>query len=205
MSCSPFDLREYFLKELPEAQSLQVEAHVRTCSTCHEELDRLVLTQAALFSLRDEEIPQRIAFVSDKIFEPSPWRRWWSTFWGSTARLGFASAAMLSVAILVSALTRPAPAPAVKATAPAAIAMTQDQVQQQIQAAVDLAVAQSEARQEQKTQRLVADVERRDAEERQQLIRVANLQIDYVTHRADIRQIAASDYGPPRSTAGDSK
>src|SRR5579872_2331072 len=108
MSCSPFDLRDYFLQELADPQQRQVEAHIRGCDPCREELDRLRITEAALFSLRDEEIPQRIAFVSDKIFEPSPWRRWLAAFWGSTARLGFASAAMLSAAILFSALTRPA-------------------------------------------------------------------------------------------------
>ena len=109
MSCSPFDLRDYFLKELTDPQQRQVEAHVKDCPACREELERLRLTEAALFSLREEEIPQRIAFVSDPVFEPSGWRRWWAAFWGSSARLGFASAAMLSVAILVSALTRPVP------------------------------------------------------------------------------------------------
>ena len=29
MSCSPFDLKDYFLKELPPPQRVQVEAHVR--------------------------------------------------------------------------------------------------------------------------------------------------------------------------------
>ena len=82
MSCSPFDLRDYFLKELADPQRRQVEAHVKTCPPCREELERLQLTEAALFSLRDEEIPQRIAFVSDKIFEPSPWRRWLGRFLG---------------------------------------------------------------------------------------------------------------------------
>ena len=101
MSCSPFDLKEYFLQELPSPQRLQVEAHVKTCPPCREELERLQLTEAALFSLRDEEIPQRIAFVSDQIFEPSPVRRWLSGFWGSTARLGFASAAMLSASLIL--------------------------------------------------------------------------------------------------------
>ena len=72
MSCSPFDLRDYFLKELTDPQQRQVEAHVKTCPPCREELERLRLTEAALSALRDEEIPQRIAFVSDKIFEPSP-------------------------------------------------------------------------------------------------------------------------------------
>ena len=72
MSCSPFDLRDYFLKELTDPQQRQVEAHVKNLPACREEMERLRMTEAALFSLRDEEIPQRIAFVSDKIFEPSP-------------------------------------------------------------------------------------------------------------------------------------
>src|SRR5689334_13729103 len=104
MSCSPFDLRDYFFQELSDPQQRQVEAHVKTCQPCREELERLNLTGAALLSLPDEEIPQRIAFVSDKVFEPSPLRRWLAAFWGSTARLGFASAAMLSTAIVVYAL-----------------------------------------------------------------------------------------------------
>src|SRR5579872_5411064 len=115
MSCSPFELRDYFLQELADPQQRQVEAHIKTCQSCQEELDRLRITEAALFSVRDEEIPQRIAFVSDKVFEPSPWRRWWASFWGSTARLGFASAAMLSAAIVVHAF-HPAPAPASRVT-----------------------------------------------------------------------------------------
>src|SRR5579885_2961551 len=71
MSCSPFDLRDYFFQELPDPQQRQVEAHVKTCQRCREELERLNLTGTALMSLVDEEIPQRIAFVSDKVFEPS--------------------------------------------------------------------------------------------------------------------------------------
>ena len=101
MSCSPFDLRDYFLKELVPEERVQVDGHLKGCLGCREELDRLQLTEAALFSLRDEEIPQRIAFVSDKIFEPSPMRRWFDAFWGSTARLGFASAALLSCSIFL--------------------------------------------------------------------------------------------------------
>jgi hypothetical protein len=113
MSCSPFDLRDYFLQELAGPhQRLQVEAHVKTCAPCREELDRLRITEAALHCMADEEIPQRIAFVSDKIFEPSPWRRWLAAFWNSGARLGFASAAMLSASLVLFAL-KPAPAPVI--------------------------------------------------------------------------------------------
>jgi anti-sigma factor RsiW len=127
MSCSPFDLRDYFLQELPDPQQQsQVEAHVKTCGACREELNRLRVTEAALRCMADEEIPQRIGFVSDKVFEPSPWRRSLAAFWNSGARLGFASAAMLSASLVCYAL-RPAPAP-------------EAAVQLRIQAAVEKAV-----------------------------------------------------------------
>jgi anti-sigma factor RsiW len=153
MSCSPFDLNDYFLKELPDSERRQVESHVRECRQCREELERLRLTEASLFALREEEIPQRIAFVSDKVFEPAPWRRWWAAFWGSAARLGFASAAMLSAAILVLALTRP---PARPPAAAASVAPAE--MQARIQAAVDKAV-------QQKTEKIVMDFLNRERED----------------------------------------
>jgi anti-sigma factor RsiW len=171
MSCSPFDLKDYFLQELPSPERVQVEAHVNHCLACREELDRLQLTASALFSLRDEEIPQRIAFVSDQIFEPSPLRRWFTAFWGSTARLGFASALMLSASIFYFAATRPAPAPDAVATSStavtpsmAAVTPSPQEVQQQIQQAVAKAVAEVEARQAEKNKQLVADFEHRTDE-----------------------------------------
>lgn len=97
MSCSQFDLKSYFLGEPDAAGRGAVEEHLKGCLSCREELDRLRLTRAALASVPDEEMPHRIAFVSDKIFEP----RGWARFWGSAPRLGFASAAMLSVAIII--------------------------------------------------------------------------------------------------------
>jgi hypothetical protein len=181
MSCSPFDLRDYFLKELSAEEQVQVDGHLKGCAPCREELDRLQLTGAALFSLRDEEIPQRIAFVSDKIFEPSPMRRWFDAFWGSTARLGFASAALLSCSIFYFAATRPAPAPnrpAVieRVTADAKAGPSQAEIQQQIQRAVSQAVADVEARQAVKTTKLVADLEARTNEIRRSLQLAASQQ-----------------------------
>jgi anti-sigma factor RsiW len=165
MSCSPFDLKDYFLRELPSPQRVLVEAHVESCAACREEVERLQLTEAALFSLRDEEIPQRIAFVSDQIFEPSPLRRWFSGFWGSTGRLAFASAAMLSASIIFFAATRPAPAPDRTAVPTmAAVAPSPQEIQQQIQQAVAKAAAGIEARQAEKTRQLVADFEQRNDE-----------------------------------------
>jgi anti-sigma factor RsiW len=191
MSCSPFDLKDYFLKELPSPQRLQVEAHVKNCLTCREELDRLQLTEAALFSLRDEEIPQRIAFVSDQIFEPSPLRRWFSGFWGSTGRLAFASALMLSTSIFYFAATRPAPAPD-RTAAPtmAAVTPSPQEVQQQIQQAVSKAVAEVDARQTEKYKQVVADLEQRN-EETLRSVRWMAGELDANRKRAQVSRIMA--------------
>src|ERR1051325_4729261 len=112
MSCSPFDLRDYLLGELEQPDHRLVEKHVHACTACREELERLQVTRTALRSLPEEEIPQRIAFVSDKVFAPSPWGGAVQAFWNSSARLGFVSAAMLSCALVVTALYRPVLAPA---------------------------------------------------------------------------------------------
>jgi len=193
MSCSPFDLNDYFLKELADSERRQVEGHVRECGRCREELERLRLTEASLFALREEEIPQRIAFVSDKVFEPAPWRRWCAAFWGSAARLGFASAAMLSVAILVFALTRgPAQRPVTGVSAGSA------DVQVQIQAAVDKAVHESEARQSAKTEKLVEDFLNRQREDHKLLASAA----DYIQYQDHHLEAVAAEAYRQRSAAG---
>ena len=202
MSCSPFDLRDYFLKELPDTEQRQVESHVRNCQPCREELDRLRLTEAALLALREEEIPQRIAFVSDQVFEPSPWRRWWAALWGSTARLAFASAAMLSIAILVSAL-RPVGQIALVPGAPQAQVVktiSDAEIQTRIDTAVAREVAQVDARQTEKTKQLMADLETT----RQHLMLAAD-EFDYYQRRFNAIRISASNYGPPRADNGELK
>jgi hypothetical protein len=203
MSCPPFDLRDYFLKELPNAQQREVEGHVKSCQVCRQELDRLQLTEAALFSLRDEEIPQRIAFVSDKVFEPSPWRRGWAAFWGSSARLGFVSAAMLSVALLVSAVMRPAPVGRVSdppKALPAAAQISDADIQTRIDKAVVKAVAEVDARQTQKTAQLVADLRNARAN-----LLVAAAEYDMSQKRATNVRISASAYQMPRVDNGVAK
>jgi anti-sigma factor RsiW len=141
MSCSPFDLRDYFFGELPEEHHRQADLHMKTCAGCREELEALRSTQAVLLSVPDEEIPQRIGFVSDRVYEPSVVRRWWGALWNSGPRLGFASAAMLSVSILFSATHRPAGSPA--------------DIARQVNEAVVKAVAESDARHLQETAKLI--------------------------------------------------
>jgi len=201
MSCSPFDLRDYVLKELSEPEARQVDAHVRGCAGCREEVERLHLTEAALCALRDEEIPQRIAFVSDKIFEPSPWRRAWAAFWGSTARLGFASAAALSVALIVFSLARPAGTPVsggpatVRVMTPASV--SEAEIRQRVQAAVDQAVAASEARLQKTFDQRVKEMDQRN--QAMLLSAASDLRFAEKAQMAIVR----SDYTLPRRNTGD--
>jgi anti-sigma factor RsiW len=201
MSCSPLDLRDYFLKELPEPDRRQVDVHVKACRSCRAELERLEATRIALCSLPDEEIPQRIAFVSDKIFEPSGWRRWWTAFWSSGGRLGFASAAMLSAAILFSALTRPAPAPAPAHQVTSAA--LQQEIDGRVREAVRQASAEMASQQEKKTAEIVAALERRYEFDRKGLILAMEKNLDYMQKRLSRYVVAANDYGPPRSGSGE--
>jgi anti-sigma factor RsiW len=207
MSCSPIALKDYLLNELADSDRRTLEAHIKTCPACCEELDRLRLTEAALFSLREEEIPQRIAFVSDPVFQSSGWRRWWAAFWASPARVGFAAAAMLSAAVVFSAATRPA-APAIQARvqpAPVAVqsaaAVSESELAERIQAAVDKAVNASQERQMARVKALVDELE----QSRQQL-KLAAADFDWSQRHEAIMRVASNKYGPPpRPASGEQK
>ena len=158
MSCSDFDVKGYFLKELSGEENEAVRAHLPGCGGCREELEHLQMTGAALMTLREEEIPRRIAFVSDRVFEPSWWQRWWR----SAPRLGFASAAILSLAILVHAFTRPAPVQQPPGLDTAAIEqMIEREVARRLDTAVAKAVNAAEQRGEAQTAQLLQAAEKR--------------------------------------------
>jgi len=127
MSCpspeSKPDWKAYALGELNPETRVQAEAHAATCSACSEELAALRLTLDMMSTLREEEIPRRIAFVSDKVFEP----RWWQRLFNPT----FAAASVIALAILVHAFVRP---------------NTDAQVQAKVNAAVTKAIAQLDDR-----------------------------------------------------------
>ena len=99
MSCQSYDWKAYALGELDRPGREQAETHHSTCASCREELATLRLTLDALSTLREEEIPRRIAFVSDKVFEP----RWWQRVFSPN----FAAACVIAAAILVHAYARP--------------------------------------------------------------------------------------------------
>lgn len=170
MTCS-FDLKEYALGESSREDAARIEAHVPHCEGCREELARLQLTQSTLLALREEEMPRRIAFVSDKVFEP----RWYQRLWNSGPQLGFIAASLVACAILVHAFAaRPAAPPAASLD----VAAIEQRVERELsarwetalQSAVARAVADSEARQERKTAELLEAAERRNELDRRATI-----------------------------------
>lgn len=196
MSCSPFDLRDYVLDELGADERRATEQHLTTCTGCREELERLGLTRAALFSLPDEEMPRRIGFVSDPVFEPGPVRRRLRDFWSSAARLGFASAAMLSAALVVSALVmRPAPAPAPQPAAQVDLAKFEAQFTARLNQAVAAAVAESDARNAQKLQEALATAERRHTLELKAIQLGVEENLSAVQKRLARYYVASSEFG----------
>jgi anti-sigma factor RsiW len=176
MSCG-IDLQDYFWGELTEADKAAADRHLAGCATCALELDQLRAVRGNLMLLRDEEPPQRIGFVSDKVFEPSPVRRWLSSFWLSGARVGFASAAMLAIALLVFAARQPK-------VVETRVEVARAAPQVDMKAVVDEAVKTALAEQEKKTQALLAASERHHrAEESALALRVSDY-VDYLEKRA---------------------
>ena len=165
MSCSAFDWNAYALGELDVNHRHEAEAHAATCPACRDELARLRLTLDALSTLREEEVPRRIAFVSDKVFEP----RWWQKVSQVFLRPSFAAGCAIAAAILVHAFVRPAAtAPAIDtAKVEAQIeARVESDVSRRLDAAVAKAVAQTEQRPSVQAQELLAASEKRFAEQR---------------------------------------
>ncbi len=158
MNCPDFDLKGYLLGELSEPERRAVNEHAAGCGSCGEALERLQATHRALLTLEEEEIPRRIAFVSDKVFEP----RWWHGVWRSGPRLGFASAALLAVAIIAHGLIQP---PA--ASPPATMAMDRADVESVVRQVMAASEADVNTRQDARIAEAVAASEKRlDGERR---------------------------------------
>jgi anti-sigma factor RsiW len=191
MNCSMdlnADLKAYVLGELSRQEQGNIENHVRGCQSCREELDRLNITRAALVSLQDQEIPRRIAFVTDRVFEP----RWWQTIWRSGPVMGFASAALLAVAILAHAIVvhgfeQPAAVDAAQIEK-----RVESQLSSRVEAAVGAAVAQAQSRQAAEFAKVL------DSTERQRKADLANFQqaAEYYQKQVGRLEVASNEgYG----------
>jgi anti-sigma factor RsiW len=195
MSCSSIDLKAYCIGEISQREKADVEGHVRVCGNCREELERLKLTQTALMALPDEEVPQRIAFVSVKVFEP----RWWQAIWRSGPVMGFASAVVLAAAIFVRAV----PTPVLVQGAPPTIdtAKIEQRVEQavnaRLQAAVTKAMSDTEARQEQKFATVLDAAEKRYELQRRADLAAVQQTIRYYDQQMGRLIVASNDAAQP--------
>lgn len=183
MSCKLEDARPdwkaYTLGELDAPARREAETHAAACSACREEAAGWRVTLDAMAVLKEEELPRRIAFVSDKVFEPS----WWQRLTRSFPRTSFAAAGLIAAAILVHAFVRPIGAPlnpapqadvaAIEARVTAEVtAQVTERVSRQLQAemaaavntAVTKAVADTEKHDDQRAASLLAATERRYAD-----------------------------------------
>jgi hypothetical protein len=159
------DWRAYAFGELDGAARREAESHATVCASCQDELAGLRVTLDALSTLREEEVPRRIAFVSDKVFEP----RWWQKLF---LRPSFAAGGLIAAAILVHGFVQPAAAPTAPVDTAAITARVTAEVNQRVQAematavqaAVTRAVADTEKRDDVRTASLLNTTERRYAD-----------------------------------------
>src|SRR4051794_9883320 len=179
-------VRDYALEELPAAERPAIERHLATCPACAAELDQLRLTTAALRMLPDQNIPQRIAFVSDKVFQPSPAARFFSSFW----KPGLISASIIAAALIIA--NRPSPR---QPDQPARTIQAQD-VTKQINEAVEAAVARVRSEDTQMTQAALHQAEIRAEAKQQQEHRAVMEAISVLQERQNAATLlAAADTG----------
>jgi anti-sigma factor RsiW len=159
------DLKSYALGELDSRARQDAENHVAACADCQDEVAGLRVTLDAMATLREEELPRRIAFVSDKVFEP----RWYQKLF---LRPSFAAAMVIGAAILVHAFVRPVGVPmttaaqmdtrAIEARVSAEVtARLQSEMAAAVNVAVTKAVADTEKREDQRAAMLLSAAEKR--------------------------------------------
>ncbi len=176
-------VRDYAFDEIAAGDRPSVEQHIAACPACAAELDRLRVTTTALRMLPDRDIPQRIAFVSDRVFAPS----FFAGLWNSAARLGFLSACAIATALIVTAYHKPAEIRTVVQT----VAPRADN-SNQIAQAIETAVARVRAEDAKMTRAALDAADLKQEKEHRALVEMITVMQD----RANSRTILASTEVP---------
>jgi anti-sigma factor RsiW len=121
------DWKAYALGELETRERQDAERHAASCEVCQEEMAELQLTLSAMAALKEEEVPRRIAFVSDKVFEPTLWQKM-TQF---VLRPAFAGGALVAAAIVAHAFLAPSNVP-IAAPTQAYVGAIASQVREQV-------------------------------------------------------------------------
>jgi hypothetical protein len=184
-------MKDLLLGELDAAGRRETEAHIGQCGACAEEWERLQITRGALATLREEEPPRRIAFVSDKVFEP----KWWQAFggfrWAAVAATLLLAASIVAHGLLsrpveTAAIASPSPSPA-PAPAPKL------DVSAEVERLVGQRLAEMEARHRAETARVVQAVEKRFEENRRMDLVAFEEQIRVMRNQANRLVVASND------------
>lgn len=84
MNCGEFDLKGYFLAELPEEETARIQAHLEHCNRCRQELEQLQRVKRSIESLPELSPPARI-----RVLVPVVDRRFW-LWWPVPAAIALA-------------------------------------------------------------------------------------------------------------------
>jgi hypothetical protein len=185
-------LRDYFFGEMAAGERAAMEQQLGASPELRAELRQLEMTATALRMLPDQEPPRRIAFVSDKVLEPSLASR--MARWIFGAGPVFASAALSALAVFWVMSYRAAPVHTSEVVTSSRV--TQDPGK--VEALVREAVAQSELRSAEKTKQLLAAADRRHELERQQLLLNVQDTLSYWQKKMNVMQVASADLGGGR-------
>jgi hypothetical protein len=179
MSCKELDLKAYALGEASASERKSVESHAASCIPCRTELDSLGTLQTAMMSWAHEnmnaEPPRRIAFVSDKVFEPRWWQRW------NLAQLLVPAALSAVVAFAVVRTQTPPPAPQAVVNNIDIEKRIDAAVAERVDGAVKLALAESDARLQKETLQLRATERLMRSQSTQAAEIIAAMQTNYET------------------------
>jgi anti-sigma factor RsiW len=193
MKCTSIDLNAFFFGELTANERRGVEQHLAACETCRAEHERLRITRAALAAIPDEEIPQRIAFVSDKVFEPN----WWQRMWRPGPQWALVAASLVAGAILLHGyMYRGAAASVVEARV--VQAQVDAELARRLPVALNEAVARLEARHEARMKEAVATVEKQAQAERKAQMVAFEENLDMWRKRYNVMYLASAELGGRR-------
>ena len=197
MGCASYDLKAYQFGEASVAERREVEQHARACRACADELAQLNFTQAALLSVPDEDPPRRIAFVSDKVFEPKWYKRPLGPAWGFGAMAALAGAIMFHALWNPGAVVTTYPMEAiVRKAPPAPVGLSRTAIESMVQAAV----AEAEARGEKRARQLLTESEKRNQLERAEMMAGIQVTFEELTKRYNniYKMTASADLGAGR-------
>lgn len=208
MTCQ-VDIKAYALGEATPAERRTAETHIASCAVCRSEFESLNMLRTVLMTDPDQEPPRRIAFVSDKIFEPKWWQRalgigaGWNPMQllapvALSALASFAIVKVQSVGMPVGSIASAGPNSnqlVQQSSAPRGETDRDKDVAARVDAAVKQAVAEVRAQDQAQTSQLLQASERRMRAEHEQSMAETMAAVDYrfeLMRKREVKLLRAS-------------